>query len=146
MSAVQELCCLYGVNPKQLSKIENALLEASLFTYICDGLNEIYRCNNKDFFRLCKFTKEMENKMLEENFMRCVINDIISTEEYTLDGIAHYSGTSEDVIEEVATGINVSPSLSLERKIIELHRAIRPDIYRVILNKVTQSLSTEINV
>lgn len=137
MSAIQELCCLYGVDPKQFSKEENILLEANLFTRICEELKEIYREQNKDFFRLIKFTKEMEDEMLEANFIRHVINDILATDEYTLDGIAYYSGSSEDVIHEVATGLNTSPSLSLARKIIELHRTIRPDLYRTILSKIT---------
>lgn len=137
MSAVQELCCLYGIDPKNFSKEENFLLEANLFTHICEELKEIFRNQNTEFFRLIKFTKEMENEMLEANFIRFVINDILSTEEYTLDGIAYYSDSSEEVIQEVAVGLNTSPSLALARKIIELHRTIRPTLYREILNKIT---------
>ncbi len=136
MSAVQELCCLYGLNPKRLSRTENVFLEATLFTQVCEKLKEIHRNKNKDFFRLFKFTKKMEDDMLEANFMQCVINDILVTEEYTIDGIAHYSGTSEEVIQEIIVGLNTGPSLQLARKIIELHRTIRPDIYREILNKI----------
>lgn len=140
MSAIQELCCLYGIDPKQLSKEENILLEANLFTRICEELKEIYRAQNRDFFRLIKYTKEMEDQMLEANFIRLVINDILASDEYTLDGIAYYSGSSEDVIHEVITGLNTSPSLLLARKIIELHRTIRPDLYRSILNKITNDI------
>lgn len=136
MPAIQELCFIYGVNPKKFSRNENLLLEADLFVRICEELKKIYRDNYKDFFRLMKFTKEMENEMIETNLLPCVINDILSTEEYTLHGIAFYSGTSEDVIHEVMIGLNTSPSLLLARRIIELHRSIRPNLYRELMNKI----------
>lgn len=139
MSAVQELCCLYGINPKQLSKEENILLEANLFVRICDELKEIFKNHNRDFYRLFKFTKEMENEMLEANFIRCIVNDILSTEEYSLDGIACYSNSPEEIIHEIAAGLNSNPSLLLARKIIELHRSIRPDLYRSIMFKIVST-------
>lgn len=139
MSAVQELCCLYGINPKQLSKEENILLEANLFACLCEELKEIFKNHNRDFFRLLKFTKEMENEMLEANFIRCIVKDILSTEEYTLDGIACYANSPEEVIHEIAAGLNANPSLLLARKIIELHRSIRPDLYRSIMSKIASA-------
>lgn len=30
---------------------------------------------------------EMEGVVIESNFMRCIINDILATESYTLEGI-----------------------------------------------------------
>ena len=78
----------------------------------------------------------MENIMLEANFIRCVINDILLTNEYTLQGIAYYTQTPEDVIYDIAVGNNQSPSFPLSRKIIEIHRTIKPDLYRNILKKI----------
>ena len=136
MSAIQELYYPYMTSPHKLSKYEKNLLEASLFTYICEELTKIYQYINKDFCRLIKMTTEMENEMLESNFIRCIINDILSTGEYDAKGIACYSNIAEDVIDEIAMGINTSPSLSLSRKIIELHRFVRPNIYHDILGKI----------
>ena len=136
MSAIQELYHSYGVCPHKLSKYEKKLLEANLFISICKELIKIYQDINKDFFRLIKLTTKMENEMLESNFIRCIINDILSTGEYNARGIAFYSNITEDVIDEIASGINTCPSLSLSRKIIELHRSVRPTIYRDILAKI----------
>jgi hypothetical protein len=79
----------------------------------------------------------MENGVMEDSLVRCVINDILSTEEYTLAGIACYTQTPEEVIYEVAMGQNTSPSALLLRKIIELHRSVRSDLYRAIMKKIT---------
>jgi len=136
MSAAKLLCHFEGVNPSILSKEEILLLEAVLFLRICEELKEIYKIQHKDYFRIMKFNAEMENAMIETNYVRCIINDILSTEEYSLPGIAYYTHKPEDVIFEVATGKNTDPSSSLLRKIIELHRSVRPNLYREIMKKI----------
>jgi hypothetical protein len=142
MTATELLCQLVGINPRQLSREQNILLEAELFTRVCDELREIYRVNNKDFFRTMKFTTEKEDAMLEANLIQCVINDILISEEYSLEGIACYTQIPEDVIYDIAAGCNITPSLPLSRKIIELHRTVRPNLYREILQKITDKVAT----
>lgn len=136
MSATKLLCQTLGVNPGVLSKEENGILEADLFTRICEELKGIFKIEYRDYFRVLKLNTEMENTMMEFNLARFVINDILSTEEYSLPGIAYYTYKPEDVIFEVATGKNTDPSSSLLRKIIELHRSVRPELYREIMKKI----------
>jgi hypothetical protein len=143
MTAVQALHHLLDINIQRLSKKEILILEAELFTRICEELKEVIRKQNKDYFSLMKFTIEKENTMIESSFIRCIINDILSTEEYNIPGIAHYTDTPEDVIYEVASGCNRHPTLSLARKVIELHRSVRPNLYREIINKITDELPPE---
>ncbi len=138
MSTVQPLCLLLEIDPRQFSKEELLLLEAELFVRICGELKEIIREQNKDYFRIMKFNLEKENTMLEIKFIRCIINDILSTEEYNLLGVALYTDTPEDVIYELASGFNTNPTFLLSRKIIELHRTVRPNLYREIANKIRQ--------
>jgi hypothetical protein len=90
MPSMEPLCYLIGVDSKKFSKNENMLLEAELFIRICSELKEIFRKKYKDFFHLMKFTKTKEDAMLEKNFIRIILNDILSTKEYTVQGIAHY--------------------------------------------------------
>lgn len=138
MSTVQPLCLLLEIDPRQFSKEEFLLLEAELFICICGELKEIIREQNKDYFRIMKFNLEKENTMLEIKFIRCIINDILSTEEYNLLGVALYTDTPEDVIYELASGRNTNPTFLLSRKIIELHRTVRPNLYQEIANKIRQ--------
>lgn len=141
MSTVQPLCLLLGLNPHQFSREELLFLEAELFVRICEELKEYIRMSMKDFFRVMKFNIEKENIMLEIKFIRCIINDILSTEEYNLSGVALYTDAPEDVIYELASGCNTNPTFLLSRKIIELHRTVRPNLYRAIANKIKQELS-----
>jgi len=137
MSATELLCQIIGVNSHKLSKEENFILEAEFFTRVCEELMEVFKAQYKDYFHLMKCNAEMENAIMETKFVRCVINDILSAEEYTLPGIAYYTQTPEEVVYDVAMGLNTNPSAIFLRKIIELHRSIRRDLYREIIKKIT---------
>ncbi len=75
--------------------------------------------------------------MIEAKFLLFVINDILDSEEYTLTGIANETQIPEEVISDIATSVNDSPSLYVSRKIIDLHRTVRPDFYREVVKKIT---------
>jgi hypothetical protein len=136
MPASELLCNLAGVKPCNLSKEENFLIEAELFTRVCEKLKEIYQAKYKNYFQLIKYGKEKEIEMLDDSFTRCIINDILATEEYTLSGIAYYTQTPEEIVFELACGNITNPSVVFFRKIIELHRSVRSDLYREIVEKI----------
>ncbi|MEO8400522.1 MAG: hypothetical protein ABI597_01840 [Gammaproteobacteria bacterium] len=136
MPATELLCQIMGINPDKLAREEVIILEAEIFTRVCDELREFIKDGYRNYFRIMKFNAEMECEMLEGNFLRCIINDILLTEEYTLSGIAYYTQSPEDVIYEITVGNNNNPSMLLSRKIIELHRSVRPTLYREIIKKI----------
>ncbi len=139
MSAMEPLCHLIGINYRRLPKEEYLLLEAEIFICICEGLKEFFREKYKGYFHLMKFNLEKENAMLENDFARLITNDILSTEEYNLKGIARYSDTPEDVIQEVIDGRNIRPSATFLWRIIELHRSVRRELYDAIIRKIINS-------
>lgn len=136
MSMVEPLCLLAGINPSLFSKEEIFLLEIDLFTRICEELKEFFKNQHRNYFRIIKLNAVMENAIMETKFIRNIINDIVLTKEYSLQGVACYTHTTEDVIFEVACGRNTNPLSTLLRKIIELHRIVRPNLYRDIMKKI----------
>jgi hypothetical protein len=141
MPAIQPLYLLLEINHSMLSKEEHLFLEADLFRRICEEVKQIFGKQLKEYFYLMNFTIEMEGAMLEANFLRLVINDILSTEEYTLEGIARYTGIHEDVVLEVISGRNSTPSAILLQRALDLHRTVRSDLYREIIKKVASVYS-----
>jgi hypothetical protein len=137
MPATEPFCRLIGVNPNKLTKEESYLVEAELFTRICNELMEIFKIQYKDDPLLLKTNIEMESAMFDINFIRLIIRDILSTDEYSIQGIAIYTDTHEDVVCEVITGRNLSPSATFFRRIIELHRSVKRDVYNSIIKKIT---------
>lgn len=136
MSATESMCRLIGINCKKLSKEEYLLLEAEIFIRICEELREFFREQQKGYFCLMKFNLEKENVMLENDLARLITKDILSSEEYNLSGIASYSDTPTDVVQEVIDGRNIRPSATFLWKIIELHRSVRRDLYDAIRKKI----------
>ncbi len=143
MPTTELLCRFTGINPGKLSKEEIFILELTLLIRLYEELKEIFKAQYKNYFRLMKINVETEDAMIEEKFIRHVINDILSTEEYTLPGIAYYTQTPEDVVYDIAIGSNTDPSSTLFRKIIKLHQSVRPELYREILKKITLECATE---
>jgi hypothetical protein len=143
MSAMEPFSSLLGNIPSQLSKEENMLLEAVFFTRICRELKDVFKEESKEYFRLMKFNKIKENRMIERNLVRCMIKDIISTEAYSTSGIAYYTHTPIEVINDVASGTNISPSLTVARKVMELHQNVRPQLYKMILKKVIREYAEQ---
>lgn len=144
MPALEPLCYLLGINPSKLSKEENIILEVDLYLRIGEELKEMFRQEYKDYFYLLKFTLSMENIMLEDNFIRLIMRDILSTGEYSLQGIARYIDTPEDIVYELASGLNAKPLAVHLRKTIELHRSVRPSLYQAIGEKIICELLTNI--
>lgn len=83
-----------------------------------------------------KLTKKEENMMLDTNLTSLVIKDILSTKEYSYQGIANYTNFHEDVVVEVASGRNTNPSVNFFRQVIEIHRMVRRDLYKAIMKKL----------
>lgn len=136
MSVMEPLCCLFGVNPNFLTQEEKTLLEGELIVRICDELKEIFREEYKNYFCLINFTLEKENFMLESTFIQSIIKDIVSSKEYNLQGIAYYTDSFEEVIEDFMIGCNTAPSVIFFCKLVNLHRSVRPDIYNSIIQKI----------
>ena len=74
--------------------------------------------------------------MLDINLPQEVINDILSTEEYLLSGIATHTRIPEDVLSDIASGMNTNPTFESSRKLFELHMMVRRDLYDAIIRKI----------
>lgn len=142
MAATELLFCFLGVNPKSLSKEEKLILEADLLANICKELKEIFRKQYSNYFRLMKFDTEMEDSMLDMNYIRLALKDILLSGEYTLSGIAYYTQTPEEVVYEVVIGSNLRPSAVFLQRVIDLHREVKRDLYILIRKKIAEQYFT----
>lgn len=121
-------------------------MEAELFIRIYEELINTFRNEYKNYFRFINVTIEMENVMLEESLLRLVINDILLTEDYTLDGITTYTATHQDILQDIILGRNLNPSINLFRRMVALHRVVRNDLYQKIIRKIKVELCDELTL
>lgn len=71
-----------------------------------------------------------------EDVKQEVIRDILSTEEYSLSGIASHTHIPEEVLSDIVSGMNPNPTFELSRKLFELHMTVRRDLYDKIVRKI----------
>ena len=121
-----------------MSKRENQLLEIILLTNLLKGLKEFFENTQKQEYWFIRDISKKEGNMFEDDFIVLVIKDILATGEYTLEGIAYYTNTHLDVIQELILKCSINPSLKFLRKLIELHRSVRTDLYEAIMKKFIQ--------
>lgn len=127
---------LIKIDTHKFTKEELIVIETELFARLYDELFAFYKNKHIDQFNMMRFSLDMDATMLEKNFLRFIINDILESSEYSLEGIACYTQTPEDVICDILAGINNNPSLFLSKKIIDLHRSIRPTYYQETMQKI----------
>jgi hypothetical protein len=127
---------LVRLDSRKLSRIERILLEIKLFTCISKELQELFKRRYENYLRLIKSNQTQEHSMLDINLPQEVINDILSTEEYSLSGIATHIRIPEEVLSDIASGLNTNPTFESSRKLFELHITVRRDLYDTILRKI----------
>lgn len=130
-------------NFSRLTKTECLLLEANIFIQISAEYLETLKNQYRNYVKLLKNESDKEGKVVEVNFLRFVVNDILSTNEYTLEGIANVTHIPLDIILEIASGLNTNPSLMLAAKIIQLHSDVRRELYSDLFKKIIDNTMQE---
>jgi hypothetical protein len=138
MAAIEFLPYFLGINPNILTKAEKIILEADLLGSICKELKEIFKSRYKNYFYLIKQNYQMEENMLDRNYLHWVVEDILSTGEYTLPGIAYYTQTPEEIVHDILVNSHSNPSATFLQRIIALHQEVRPEIYFSIRKKIAE--------
>lgn len=133
MSRMDLVSYFLRIHCYQLSKEEKILLEARLFILVSRELCEMFKQQYKYYLRLIN---HQEHDMFSVNFVQEVIKDILSTDEYSLSGIAVHTHIPEEVLADIASGINAHPTFESSRKLFELHMIVRRELYSNILNKI----------
>lgn len=136
MSKTDLVCCLLQQSIFKLPLAEKILLEVKLLNRIYHELSELFQSRYKEYQQLIKCNLNQEENMAGIRFMQEIIKDILSTKEYTLAGIATYTHIPEEVLSDVATGLNADLTFEASRKIFELHISVRRNLYDEIMRKI----------
>ena len=128
MAATDILGSLFRFYGEKISKQERILIEAIFFQQIYQELVQGFEIKIKNTQR--------EDDMLDGNIINTLVNDLLDSEEYSVEGLASYTGCSEDVIYDLAAGINSNPTLTISTKIIELHFVARQELYNSLIKKI----------
>ena len=125
--------CVFRDLVKNLPEVEKLLLEIKLLTQLHQELSNFFFLRNFSYQQLLK---NEEKNMSCVKFMKEIINDILSSGEYSLAGISNYTQIPEEILIDIASGINANPSFALSIKILELHASVRTELYSHVMRKI----------
>lgn len=114
---------------------EQTLLKAVLLAIVQNFLQETIIKSHKKF--------QKESYAMDQQIMKLIIQGILDTGNYTLEGIAYDTNIPFDVIYEAALGHTRELSITPWSRIIALFFNARPDIAQLLINKLLHALGKE---
>lgn len=78
---------------------------------------------------------------MDSKIIQLLIKSIVETEEYTLEGIAHYTHIPFDVIYDAACGIKNQFSITPWARVVGLYLKVNPDITQILAKKLLEILN-----
>ena len=91
MSKTDLVFCLLQERSYKLSQAEKILSEVNLLVRIYHELSQLLLSHFLDYQKLIKSSYIQEENMISVKFMQEIIRDILSTEEYSISGIANHT-------------------------------------------------------
>ncbi len=85
----------------------------------------------------------MECYAMDNKLIQFLINGIIKTGEYTLEGISYHTHIPFDIIFDAVCGINNQFSMTLWIKIINLYLEVNPDITNHLVDQLLELKSKD---
>lgn len=115
---------------KDKRKILKAFLLGRLHQLFCELFQSKMQCNQNNFLMECY---AMDGKIIQ-----FLIQGIVETGEYTLEGIAFYTRIPFDVIYEAACGISNQFSITPWARVVNLYIQVNPDIEQTLIDQLIE--------
>lgn len=115
---------------KNERKILKAFLLGQLHQLFCKLFQNKMLRNDND--------SPMECYAMDSKIIQFLIQGIVETGEYTLEGIALYTHIPFDVIYDAACGINNQFSITPWVRVVDLYMQVKPDITKILIDKLLE--------
>lgn len=134
MDSPEQACFTPKVNiPQRIKNILKAFLIYRLYHFV----KKIYQVNHPLDQRHDDYSKQ-ENYSMDNKLIQFIINEILVTGEYSLEGIARYTRIPFDVIYDAASGINPKISVTSWIQIINLYLQVKPQLAALFTEKLVE--------
>lgn len=124
----------YPLNIKFSPKTERKILKVFLLGRLHQLFCEIFQSkiqNNQN-------NSLVESYVMDSKIIQFLLQGIVETGEYTLEGIAYVTHIPFDVIYEAACGISNQFSITPWAKVVDLYLQVKPDITKVLIDKLLE--------
>ncbi|HSW94167.1 MAG TPA: hypothetical protein VLJ15_07440 [Gammaproteobacteria bacterium] len=110
------------------------MLKAILLGQLYQLLSGLFR--NKIQFD--ENNSSMECYAMDGKIIQLLIQSIVETGEYSLEGIALYTHIPFDVIYDAACGVNNQLSVTLWARVVDLFMKVKPDVAQILIDKLLE--------
>lgn len=122
---------------KSFNRSERKLLKVFLMSNLYKLFYDLFRKKIQyDFGKDFDFT--MECYAVDGKIIQVLIQEIVETREYTLEGIAGYTRIPLDVIVDVVCGNSSQLSITLWARIVDLYMQVKPEISKYFFDKLAE--------
>ncbi|GEM_PF-1061316 len=115
---------------KNERKILKAFFLARTHQLFCELFQNKMQCNLNNL--------SMECYAMDSKIIQLLIQGIVESEEYTLEGIALYTHIPFDVIYDAACGIKNQFSITPWAKVVDLYMQVNPDVAQVLIDQLLE--------
>jgi hypothetical protein len=120
------------ISLKFTAKNERKLLKVFLLERLHQVFYELFHSKIQSNYN----NDSMECYKMDSKIIQLLIQSIIETGEYTLEGIAFYTRIPFDIIYDAACGISNQFSITPWTKIIDLYLKLKPEIEKILIEKL----------
>lgn len=137
MSNFDEISARDNFSLKYSSANEKKILKGILLGH----LHQIFCGLFKNELQLNKNNSLLESYAMDSKITQLIIQGIVETGEYTLEGIAYHTHIPTDVIYEAACGINNQSSITLWARIVDIYMQVKPDIAQMLIVRLLDRIN-----
>ncbi|TAK72321.1 MAG: hypothetical protein EPO11_10210 [Gammaproteobacteria bacterium] len=121
---------------QKLSFLEKKLIDFHRFQLLLQIANAAYEKHYQAYFELFKLNENIRETMKIQNLAQFVVNSIILTGEYNINGLAYYANTTIDIIEDIKRGNLIYPSYYVMNKLLEIFFYVNKQLCEEIWEKL----------
>jgi len=117
--------------------IEKPLLKVFLLNHLQEIFCDRFKLSNQQESK----TEIREGYAVDSKILQLVIQEMVTTGEYTLEGIAYYTQIPLDVVLDAACGINKQLAITPWLRIVKLYIQMKPEILSTLTNRLATLLT-----
>jgi hypothetical protein len=119
-------------NAVQMS--ERSILKVFLLGYLHKLFREIFQQK----INLTQHNSLQESYTMDSRMIQLLIEGIIETGEYTIEGIAYHTRVPLDVIYDAASGISNHFSITPWARVADLYMQVKPEVTQMLIDRLLE--------
>lgn len=124
-----------NISNTQIKHHEKLLIEAYLYNLLYRKARCKFRNQFEDQIKFLN-THLSEDEVMDNNLSYYLVQDLLATGNFTLEGIAYETKTHVDVIIDIASGIRTNISAAIFNRIIKLHINTKRSVYSELIKRL----------